>query len=72
MNFIILIERNCMKLQQTWCYIKTLGKHIQPEITEDGDQYCCDCGKYLYTNYNFKESLRSMRNTWKMWWEIKE
>lgn len=61
-----------MKLQQVWCYIKTLGNHIDPQVIEDGDQYCVNCNEYLYTNYNFKESLRSMRNAWKMWWETKE
>jgi hypothetical protein len=61
-----------MKLQQIWCYIKTAGNHIDLKSNKDGDQYCINCNEYLYTNYNFKESLRSMRSAWKMWWENKE
>lgn len=60
------------EIKKNWCAIKTAGNHIDPQVVEDGDQYCVSCEEYLYTNYNFQESLCNMRNAWKMWWEIKE
>lgn len=60
-----------MTLDKLVCLFKTRGKHIDtPSL--NGDHHCTECGTYLYTLYNFKESLRAMRNASKMWWETPE
>lgn len=73
-----------MNLKQILCHISTFGKHKENVIwfpwddpkykylfTKEmwGDHYCTDCEYYLYTVYSFKESLRELRNSYKMWWE---
>lgn len=60
-----------MNLEQIVCYIKSRGKHVESS-RHDGDHHCISCGRYLYTLYDFKGSLRAMRNASKMWWEIPE
>jgi len=74
-----------MNLRQILCYLDTWGKHIESSrwfdqtdsryrcifLKKGGDHYCTNCGYYLYTEYNFPESLKKMREMYKMWWEIK-
>lgn len=61
-----------MKLSQIWCHIKSYGTHYETDSFYYGDHHCTRCNRYLYTVYDSKASLSAMRNSWKMWWEIKE
>lgn len=70
-----------MNLLQVLCHVFTLGKHHPEhlheeclcELTHDvSDRHCENCDYYLFTDYDFKASLKKMRNDSKMWWETKE
>ena len=71
-----------MNIKQILCHVKTLGNHVEfrPTVDADGisfilddiDCHCVDCNYYLYSTYDFKASLKKMRNDMKMWWETPE
>lgn len=59
-------------IKQFICYLSTWSKHSISKVNHDGDVYCKYCNEYLYTEYDFKASLKKMRNDAKMWWETPE
>ena len=74
-----------MNIAQIICWLETRGKHKESQIFFNikdpkfayvwtkhrfGNHYCTSCEKYLYTEYDSQASLKAMRKSWKMWWEI--
>lgn len=74
-----------MNFKQIICHVKTFGRHYPDidslaklvniifsgklyEI-KNKDCYCLNCDYYLFTDYDFKGSIKQMRNQWKMWWQ---
>lgn len=62
-----------MNLKQIFCYIRTLGRHVEPMYSlNQHDHYCTKCGYYLFTLCDSKDCLQELRNSSKMWWETPE